>query len=112
MRAWVTDGSGLGHLRLETRDTPRPGAGQVLLRMRAASVALRDFKMAQGAYGPAPGRVLGGEGVGEIVALGAGVIGWRTGQRVSPLFVQAYTGERIAAADIAASVLGGMQRDG
>lgn len=112
MRAWVTHGAGLEHLRLESRDTPRPAAGQVLLRMRAASVALRDFKMAQGAYGPAPGRVLGGEGVGEIAALGAGVAGWRVGQRVNPLFVHKHTDARIAAADIASSSLGGPQRDG
>lgn len=112
MRAWVTDGAGLEHLRLETRETPRPGAGQVLLRMRAASVALRDFKLVQGGYGPAPGRVPGGEGVGEIVALGEGVDAWRLGQRVNPLFVHGYTEERIPAHDIAASSLGGLQRDG
>jgi NADPH:quinone reductase-like Zn-dependent oxidoreductase len=112
MRAWVSDGAGLEGLRLETRARPRPGAGQVLLRMRAAAVALRDFKMAQGAYGAAPGRVLGGEGVGEIAELGAGVEGWRIGQRVSPLFVHGWTGARIAAADIGATSLGGLQRDG
>jgi NADPH:quinone reductase-like Zn-dependent oxidoreductase len=112
MQAWVTHGAGLEHLRLETRDTPCPGAGQVLLRMRAASVALRDFKMAQGAYGPAPQRVLGGEGVGEIAALGGGVVGWRIGQRVNPLFIHRYTNRRIGAADIASSSLGGSQRDG
>lgn len=112
MRVWVTHGAGLEHLRLEQRETPRPGAGQVLLRLRAAAVALRDFKMAEWAYGAAPGRVPGGEGVGEVAALGEGVAGWRIGQRVNPLFVQAWTGERIAAADIAASSLGGLQRDG
>ncbi len=112
MRAWMTHGAGLEHLRLETRDTPRPGNGQVLLRMRAASVALRDCKMAMGAYGPAAGRVLGGEGVGEIAVLGEGVTRWRVGQRVSPLFVQAWTAERIAAADLGASSLGGLERDG
>ena len=80
--------------------------------MHAASVCLRDHKMALGAYGAAPGRVLGGEGVGEIAALGEGVDGWHVGQRASPLFVQAYIGESIAAADIASSSLGGLERDG
>jgi NADPH:quinone reductase-like Zn-dependent oxidoreductase len=112
MRAWVSHGAGLEHLRLEQRETPRPGRGQVLLRVRAAAVNLRDHKMALGAYGDAAGRVLGGECVGEITALGEGVSGWHVGQRVNPLFVQAWTGERIAAADIAASSLGGLQRDG
>ncbi|WP_246312677.1 zinc-dependent alcohol dehydrogenase family protein [Pseudaquabacterium terrae] len=112
MRAWVSHGAGLEHLRLEQRETPRPSPGQVLLRVRAAAVNLRDHKMALGAYGDATGRVLGGECVGEIAALGPGVAGWRIGQRVNPLFVQAWTGDRIAAADIAASTLGGLQRDG
>ncbi|HEV8312393.1 MAG TPA: NAD(P)-dependent alcohol dehydrogenase [Burkholderiaceae bacterium] len=112
VRAWVIHAAGLEHLRLETREMPRPGPGQVLLRMRAACVALRDHKMVWGAYGAAAGRVPGGEGVGEIAALGEGVAGWRVGQRVSPLFVHAFTGERIAADDIAASALGGLQRDG
>jgi NADPH:quinone reductase-like Zn-dependent oxidoreductase len=112
MRAWVIHGSGLDQLRLETRDTPRPGAGQVLLRLRAASVALRDFKMASGAYGVAEERVPGGEGVGEIVAFGERVEGWRIGQRVNPLFVHACTGDNISPADIAASSLGGLHRDG
>jgi NADPH:quinone reductase-like Zn-dependent oxidoreductase len=112
MRAWVSHGAGLEHLRLEQRETPRPGRGQVLLRVRAAAVNLRDHKMALGAYGDAEGRVLGGECVGEIAGLGEGVSGWRIGQRVNPLFVQAWTGERIAAAHIAATTLGGLQRDG
>jgi NADPH:quinone reductase-like Zn-dependent oxidoreductase len=115
MRCWVTHGAGLQHLELSSREVPSPAPGQVLLRMRAASVALRDHKMAQGAYGSCAtsgGRVLGGEGVGEIAALGAGVEGWRPGQRVSPLFVQAHTGESIAPGDIAASSLGGLERDG
>jgi NADPH:quinone reductase-like Zn-dependent oxidoreductase len=112
MRAWVCHGAGLEHLRLERRDKPRPGPCQVLLQVRAAAVNLRDHKMALGAYGDAAGRVPGGECVGEIAALGDGVTGWRIGQRVNPLFVQAWTGERIAAADIASSTLGGLQRDG
>jgi NADPH:quinone reductase-like Zn-dependent oxidoreductase len=112
VRAWVIHAAGLEHLRLETREMPRPGPGEVLLRMRAACVALRDHKIVWGAYGAAAGRVPGGEGVGEIAALGEGVAGWRVGQRVSPLFVHAFTGERIAADGIAASSLGGLQRDG
>jgi NADPH:quinone reductase-like Zn-dependent oxidoreductase len=112
MRAWVIHGAGLEHLRLEERETPRAAPGQALLRMRAAAVALRDFKTVQGAYGDAGGRVPGGEGVGEIAALGEGVGGWRIGQRVSPLFVHAWTGAHITPAAIAASSLGGLQRDG
>jgi NADPH:quinone reductase-like Zn-dependent oxidoreductase len=89
MRAWVSHAAGLEHLRLDERPVPRPAAGEVLLRMRAASVALRDHKMAMGAYddgGQRGPRVLGAEGTGEVLECGAGVRGWRPGQRVQPLF--------------------------
>ncbi len=68
MRAIVSHGAGLEQLELLERGVARPGPGQVLLRMRAASVALRDYKMATGAYGtgePRAARGLGGEGGGE-----------------------------------------------
>ncbi len=114
MRALVSRGPGLDQLAFEERDTPRPGPGQVLLRLRAASVALRDYKMASGAYGEAGRgpRVLGGEGVGEVAACGEGVAGWRIGQRVNPLFVQGWTGDRIGADAVAATALGGAALDG
>jgi len=113
MRAWVSyGGGGLQQLQLETRSLPQPGPGQVRLRMRAAAVALRDFKLVGGAYGDAGVRVPGGEGVGEIEALGDGVEGWQLGQRASPLFVHGYTAERITPEAIAASSLGGLRRDG
>jgi NADPH:quinone reductase-like Zn-dependent oxidoreductase len=115
MRAIVSQGSGLEGLKLIERDPPRPGPGEVLLRMRAAAVALRDYKMATGAYGGAAGhaaRVLGGEGVGDVLELGPGVTQWWVGDRVSPLFVQRWTALRADPEAIAKSVLGGGYIDG
>ena len=114
MRAWVSHGAGLDRLRLEERPVPRPAAGQVLLRMRAATVALRDHKMAIGAYGSEAREpfVLGGEGVGEVVEWGEGVQGWREGQRVNPLFVQGWTEERVHPEAVARSALGSPPVDG
>jgi NADPH:quinone reductase-like Zn-dependent oxidoreductase len=114
-RAIVSHGAGLEQLELLERGVPRPGPGQVLLRMRAASVALRDYKMATGAYGagePRAARVLGGEGVGEVMELGAGVTQWRAGDRVNPLFVQHWTEARAHPEVIATSTLGGPRVDG
>jgi NADPH:quinone reductase-like Zn-dependent oxidoreductase len=114
MRALVSHAPGLDGLSLDERETPRPGPGQVLLRMRAAAVTLRDCKMAAGAYG-AEDRgplVLGGEGVGEIVECGRDVAGWRIGQRVNPLFVQGWTGERVHVDEVATTTLGGPRLDG
>jgi len=90
MRALVSNHPGLDQLMLIERDPPRPGPGQVLLRMRAAAVALRDYKVATGAYGVDASRgplVLGGEGVGEVVECGADVTGWHPGQRVNRIGV-------------------------
>jgi NADPH:quinone reductase-like Zn-dependent oxidoreductase len=114
-RAIVSHGAGLEQLELVERSVPRPGPGQVLLRMRAASVALRDHKMATGAYGAGEARaarVLGGEGVGEVIELGAGVTQWRIGDRVNPLFVQHWTEARAHPEVIATSTLGGPRVDG
>ena len=114
-RAIVSRGTGLASLALVERAALHPGPGQVLLRMRAAAVALRDHKMATGAYASAAGgtpRVLGGEGVGEVAALGAGVTRWRVGERVNPLFVQRWTGARAQPEAIARSTLGGPELDG
>ena len=115
MRAIVSKSAGLEGLVLAQRDVPRPGPGEVLLRMRAASVALRDYKMATGAYASGTvhaARVLGGEGVGEVLELGAGVTQWRVGDRVNPLFVQRWTGARAHPEAIARSTLGGPEIDG
>ena len=115
MRAIVSHAAGIEHLAFVEREAPQPGPGQVLLRMRAASVALRDHKVASGAYGAGVARgslVLGGEGVGEVIELGSGVTQWRLGERVNPLFVQHWTEARARPDAIARSTLGGPRLDG
>jgi NADPH:quinone reductase-like Zn-dependent oxidoreductase len=114
MRALVSDGPGLERLKLAERHVPRPAPGQVLLRMRSAAVALRDFKVATGAYGDGSRGtlVLGGEGVGVVVECGAGVTAWRRGQRVNPLFVQGWTEELVHPEVVATTTLGGPRLDG
>lgn len=110
MRALVSYAAGLDRLELVERSALRPGPGQVLLRMRAAAVALRDYKMATGAYGSQGSRaalVLGGEGVGEVLEIGAGATRWRVGERVNPLYVQRWTETRADPEVIATSTLGG-----
>ena len=118
MQAIVSQAPGLEGLKLVERDAPWPGPGHVRLRMRAAAVGLRDYKMATGAYAAhgtgearAP-RVLGGEGVGIVDALGDGVTQWRIGERVNPLFVQRWTSTRVHPEAIARSALGGPGLDG
>ncbi|MBL7063438.1 MAG: zinc-binding dehydrogenase [Anaerolineae bacterium] len=63
---------------------PRPGPGQALVRVRACALNHLDIWIRRGW----PGLKLemphwtGADVAGEIVALGAGVIGWEAGQRV------------------------------
>lgn len=89
MKAFVIQQSfGLDHLTHIDRPDPAPGPGQVLVRMRAASLNYRDLLMARGQYNPRlplP-RILGSDGAGEIVAVGDGVTRWKPGDRVVGCF--------------------------
>ena len=69
--------------------TPRPGPGQVLLRVRAAGVNFADTLMRQNRYALTPElpAVLGHEVAGVVEAIGEGVPGLGAGARVvAPLF--------------------------
>ena len=55
--------------------TPEPGAGQILLRMRAAGMNPMDGTLASGAWRPAPATfpmVLGADGAGVVEGVGDG----------------------------------------
>lgn len=110
MKALQLDGVGFDQLRYTDRDVPRPGAGEVLLKMRAASVGLRDYKVVNGAYAAAEQTrplVPGSEGVGDIVELGADVAGLNIGERVNPVYVQGWLSGKPHPQLIARNTLGG-----
>lgn len=80
---------GIEHLRMSTRPDPTPGPGQVLLRMRASSLNYRDLVVLGRGYGSFTGTlplVPLSDGVGEVVAVGAGVERVAVGDRVCPMF--------------------------
>jgi NADPH:quinone reductase-like Zn-dependent oxidoreductase len=81
---------GLDHLRLAERPEPRPGPGQVLLAMRAASLNFRDVLTVQGSYNRKQKLPLipCSDGVAEVVELGPGVSRVQVGDRVCPIFAQ------------------------
>ncbi len=66
------------------RDTPVPGAGEVLVEMIAAPINPSDVLTITGQYGALPPlpAIGGNEGVGRVAALGDGVTGVRVGTRV------------------------------
>lgn len=78
MRAAVHTAPGV--IRLEDRPTPVIGPGELLLRVRGCGLCGSDLaKLRAPARSPA---VLGHEVVGEVVRAGAGVDGFRPGDRV------------------------------
>jgi len=64
--------------------TPQPGPGQVLVRVRAASVNFPDLLMTRGEYQFKPPLPFtpGLDLAGEVAALGEGVTGWSLGEAV------------------------------
>ncbi len=91
IRALVIDGGfGTENLQVQERPEPEPGVGEVLLRMKAASLNFRDLLTVQGMYNPRQPLPLVpcSDGVGEVIALGEGVEHLALGDRVCPIFAQ------------------------
>jgi D-arabinose 1-dehydrogenase-like Zn-dependent alcohol dehydrogenase len=82
--------------RWELRDipTPRPGPGQLLVRVHASGICFNDVLATQGVI-PFPDispAVTGHEPAGEVVEVGAGVTTRAVGDRVGTTWVQATCG--------------------
>lgn len=91
MRQWtLSPRPGFESLTLGEAPVPAPAAGEVLVRVRAASLNYRDLVIAENAVtnGGSRGRAPLSDGVGEIVAVGEGVPNERVGQRVMGSFFQ------------------------
>ena len=71
-----------GKLDLREVATPEPGAQQLLVRMHAASLNRGEFIVGHGLQKTGTSKAIGMEGAGEIVKVGAGVTGFKAGQRV------------------------------
>ena len=69
------------------RPVPRPGPGEVLIRVAAAGVNGPDLMQRKGLYPPPPGAsdLLGLEVAGEVVGLGDGATRWSVGNQVTGL---------------------------
>jgi NADPH:quinone reductase-like Zn-dependent oxidoreductase len=95
-------------LRVDDVPVPAPGAGQVLLELDAVGVTLPVVRLARGR--PQGGGVTlphapGGDVVGRVAGLGAGVTGWRIGQRAAgPAFAGGYAEYAVVAVPVLAAV--------
>jgi L-iditol 2-dehydrogenase len=72
-----------GDLRVEEVERPEPGAGELLVRVRACGTCGTDAKILSfGHHHLVPPRVLGHEVTGEVEELGEGTEGFSAGDRV------------------------------
>ncbi|HLI42654.1 MAG TPA: zinc-binding alcohol dehydrogenase family protein [Streptosporangiaceae bacterium] len=92
MRAWHVDAPGplSGRpLRLRDDEPPRPGPGELLLRVLACGVCRTDLHVAEGDLPPhLPGVTPGHEVVGEVAALGEGAAGFAVGDRAGAAWLR------------------------
>ncbi len=74
-------------LKLVEADVPKPGAGEILIKVAAAGINRPDLLQRAGGYPPPPGapETLGLEVAGEVVEAGAGVNRWHVGDKVTAL---------------------------
>src|SRR6478752_833599 len=85
-RDWSIEGMELADL-----PEPVPGAGQVTVRMRAASLNYRDLLTVQGKGGVSRLPLIPfSDGAGEVTAVGDGVTRVSIGDRVCPMFFQSW----------------------
>jgi alcohol dehydrogenase, propanol-preferring len=69
-------------LRMGYRPDPSPRAGEILLAVHACGVCRTDLHLAEGDLAPHVQNVIPGhEVVGEVIALGAGCVKFRVGER-------------------------------
>jgi NADPH:quinone reductase-like Zn-dependent oxidoreductase len=91
MRAYALkpDASSHDDLIAVERSEPTPGAGEIVIRVRAAALNARDQGIAAGRYRGGAVKVATiplSDGAGEVTTIGAGVTRFAIGDRVMPCF--------------------------
>ena len=103
--------NGIESLKQADVPTPKPGPGQVLVRVRAVSLNYRDLLVVSGMY---PGTlplplVPASDGAGEVVEVGPGVHRWNVGDRVAGTFFEAWGSGRLTEREMATARGGSTQ---
>jgi NADPH:quinone reductase-like Zn-dependent oxidoreductase len=90
MKVWQIQSFGIDELALADLAQPRPGRGEVLVKVHAVSLNYRDLLMVRGHYNArmALPRIPCSDGAGEVVEVGEGVTSTSPGQRVAGIFMQ------------------------
>lgn len=86
----TTGGTSIDELVFDEVEVPEPGAGQVLVAMKAVSLNFRDLAVATGRYprNASQPTIIASDGCGEVIEVGDGVTAFRTGDRVAGSFFQ------------------------
>ena len=108
MKAFEIREFGIDKLVLAEREMPKPGPGQVLVRMKAASLNFRDYLMVGGKYNPKLKMPLVplSDGAGIVDEVGAEVTRFKKGDRAAGCFFQTWV-EGSPTREKSASALGG-----
>jgi NADPH:quinone reductase-like Zn-dependent oxidoreductase len=87
----ITEPKGIDSLKLTERPTPRPGPGEVLVRVRA-TLNSRDLTMIKGGLVPMMKLPLipVSDGAGDVVETGPGATTLKKGDRVAAIFTQCW----------------------
>jgi NADPH:quinone reductase-like Zn-dependent oxidoreductase len=109
MKAVQLHGYGnVDQLRYEDVPTPKPGSGEVLIKVAVTSVTPIDWKVRKGFLKDAMPLqfpvILGRDVAGEVVETGANVSNWTPGQKVMGLVNRSYAEFLIASADVLAPI--------
>lgn len=109
MRVYELQSTGsLDGLQLVDRPEPKAAHGQIVVRVRAASLNYRDLIVMQGAYGRVSLPLVPlSDGAGEVVAVGDGVTRWKTGERVAGTFFPDWVSGPVTAEKTKAALGGG-----
>jgi NADPH2:quinone reductase len=99
--------TGPASLRVDDVPEPTPGAGEVLLRVKAAAVNFPDVLLTRGKYQfkPEPPFSPGGEAAGVVEAVGAGVTSVAPGDRVAATLLYGAFAEKIVVPELATAKL-------
>lgn len=73
---------GVNDIRVERVERPKAGPGEAVIRVTLTTICGTDLHILRGEYPVQPGLVIGHEPVGVIEELGAGVTGYKVGDRV------------------------------
>ncbi len=101
---------GVENLALVERDVPRAGAGEVLVKMAAASLNYRDDMAVKGVYNPKLRRPMIplSDGSGVVEEVGEGVTQFKKGDRVASCFFQGWQDGPPAKEKLEAALGGGV----